>query len=81
MLALVTERGGPTSHTAIIARQLGIACVVGTAGAMALVAGTSVLVDGTAGTIEIDPDPEKAQERVRPTMSRALRWSRGRGPA
>ena len=33
VLALVTERGGPTSHTAIIARQLGIPCVVGTAGA------------------------------------------------
>ena len=29
VLALVTERGGPTSHTAIIARQLGIPCVVG----------------------------------------------------
>ena len=27
--ALVTERGGATSHTAIIARQLGIPCVVG----------------------------------------------------
>ena len=32
--ALVTEKGGPTSHTAIIARQLGIPCVVGTAGAL-----------------------------------------------
>ena len=32
VLALVTERGGPTSHTAIISRQLGIPCVVGTAG-------------------------------------------------
>ena len=35
VVALVTERGGPTSHTAIIARQLGIPCVVGTAGALA----------------------------------------------
>ena len=39
-LALVTERGGPTSHTAIIARQLGIPCVVGTAGAMTRRGGT-----------------------------------------
>ncbi|HEU4811453.1 MAG TPA: PEP-utilizing enzyme, partial [Nocardioides sp.] len=38
VLALVTERGGPTSHTAIIARQLGIPCVVGAAGVMALAA-------------------------------------------
>ena len=51
ILALVTERGGPTSHTAIIARQLGIPCVVGTAGALTLVAGTPLLVDGTAGTV------------------------------
>src|SRR6185295_6457241 len=32
VVALVSERGGPTSHTAIIARQLGIPCVVGVAG-------------------------------------------------
>ena len=54
VLALVTERGGPTSHTAIIARQLAIPCVVGVAGATALVDGTPVLVDGAAGTIETD---------------------------
>ncbi|WP_459970904.1 phosphoenolpyruvate--protein phosphotransferase [Nocardioides pyridinolyticus] len=52
VLALVTERGGPTSHTAIIARQLAIPCVVGVAGAMALADGTLLLVDGVAGTVE-----------------------------
>ena len=65
VLALVTERGGPTSHTAIIARQLGIPCVVGAAGVMAIAAGTSLLVDATAGTIETDPDAVGAEERVR----------------
>jgi phosphotransferase system enzyme I (PtsI) len=64
VLALVTERGGPTSHTAIIARQLGIPCVVGVAGAMTLAAGALLLVDGVAGTIETDPDPTSAAERV-----------------
>jgi len=64
VLALVTERGGPTSHTAIIARQLGIACVVGVAGAMTIPGGTSLLVDGVAGTVETDPDPSAAAERV-----------------
>jgi phosphotransferase system enzyme I (PtsI) len=62
--ALVTERGGPTSHTAIIARQLAIPCVVGTAGAMSWVAGTPLLVDGVAGTVEASPDPAEAERRV-----------------
>ena len=64
VLALVTERGGPTSHTAIIARQLAIPCVVGTAGAMTLVAGTPLLVDGAAGTIQSSPDPDEAERQV-----------------
>jgi phosphotransferase system enzyme I (PtsI) len=64
VVALVTERGGPTSHTAIIARQLGIPCVVGTAGAMGLSAGTPLLVDGVAGTIEPSPDAVEAERLV-----------------
>ncbi len=64
VLALVTERGGPTSHTAIIARQLGIPCVVGVAGAMTVAAGMLLLVDGVAGVVETDPDPTDAAERV-----------------
>ncbi|WP_413471078.1 phosphoenolpyruvate--protein phosphotransferase [Streptomyces peucetius] len=58
VLALVTERGGPTSHTAILAKILGLPAVVGCAGAAALTDGTQVLVDGTAGTVLPDPDPE-----------------------
>jgi phosphotransferase system enzyme I (PtsI) len=64
IVALVTERGGPTSHTAIIARQLAIPCVVGTAGALGLVAGTPVLVDGVAGTVETSPDADEARRLV-----------------
>jgi phosphotransferase system enzyme I (PtsI) len=64
VLALVTERGGPTSHTAIIARQLAIPCVVGTAGVMEVPAGTPLLVDGATGTIETSPDADKAAELV-----------------
>ena len=64
VVALVTERGGPTSHTAIIARQLGIPCVVGVGGAMDLAGGTPLLVDGTAGTIETGPDAAEAERKV-----------------
>ena len=64
VLGLVTERGGPTSHTAIIARQLGLPCVVGAAGAMEIPAGTRVLLDGTTGLVEVDPDEAEAARRV-----------------
>jgi phosphotransferase system enzyme I (PtsI) len=78
VIGLVTERGGPTSHTAIIARQLAIPCVVGTAGAMALAPGARVLLDGTAGTIEVEPDAAEAEARVtadRELRARTATWS------
>ncbi|WP_340555967.1 phosphoenolpyruvate--protein phosphotransferase [Streptomyces sp. GSL17-111] len=58
VLALVTERGGPTSHTAILAKVLGLPAVVGCTGAAALTDGTPVLVDGTAGTVLVHPAPD-----------------------
>ena len=54
-LAIVTELGGPTSHTAIIAGQLGIPCVVRVAGAEDLEAGQDVAVDAAAGTVLVGP--------------------------
>ncbi len=54
-LALVTEQGGPTSHTAIIARSLGIPAIVAAAGALDIAEGTIVLVDGTTGRLEQNP--------------------------
>ncbi|RYV52370.1 phosphoenolpyruvate--protein phosphotransferase [Pengzhenrongella frigida] len=55
VVAIITSEGGPTSHTAIIARSLGIPAVVGAAGVTSLTAGTLVLVDGAAGTVTLDP--------------------------
>ncbi|MFC5502857.1 phosphoenolpyruvate--protein phosphotransferase [Lysinimonas soli] len=54
-VALVTEEGGPTSHTAIIARSLGIPAVVAARGALAIAEGTTVLVDGETGRVTVDP--------------------------
>lgn len=57
VLAIVTERGGPTSHTAILARGLGIPAVVAVAGVTAVGDGTVVAVDGAAGTVALGVDP------------------------
>lgn len=58
--AIVTAEGGPTSHTAILARSLGIPAIVGAAGALEdLPDDTLVLVDGAAGTASVDPTEEE----------------------
>lgn len=78
VIALVTERGGPTSHTAIIARQMAIPCVVAAAGACAIEAGRSVLVDGEAGCVEPHPDAADARRRVaawRSAEAAILAWT------
>ena len=65
VLGFATAQGGPTSHTAIIARQLGIPCVVAVAGLDDVPAGTMVLVDGTRGTGVHHPSPRAAPGRRR----------------
>ena len=81
VVALVTERGGSTSHTAIIARQLGIPCVVGVAGVQEIPAGTILLVDGAVGSIEIDPDPDDAARRVQASREERAALETWTGPA
>ncbi|MDQ0616060.1 phosphoenolpyruvate--protein phosphotransferase [Arthrobacter globiformis] len=56
VLALVTAGGGPQSHTAIIARSLGLPAVVAAVGVDELPDGTEVYVDGAAGSITASPD-------------------------
>ncbi|WGZ79290.1 phosphoenolpyruvate--protein phosphotransferase [Arthrobacter sp. EM1] len=56
ILALLTAGGGPQSHTAIIARSLGLPAIVAAAGVDRISDGTEVYVDGAAGLITVDPD-------------------------
>ncbi len=52
--AIVTDEGGITSHAAIVSRELGIPCVVGTKKATKLLKdGDTVMVDANTGTINI----------------------------
>jgi len=66
VLALVTVRGGPTSHTAILARSLGIPAVVAVSEALGIEDGTLISVDGSAGTVRVGVDPREAgRPRIR----------------
>ncbi|MCR6690726.1 phosphoenolpyruvate--protein phosphotransferase [Cellulomonas sp.] len=62
VLAIVTEQGGPTGHTAIIAGQLGLPCLVRVAGVTELADGTVVAVDAASGTVVVDPDDDVRSE-------------------
>ncbi len=55
--AFITEYGGPLSHTAILARSLGIAAVVGLRDARRLLRDNeTVIVDGDSGAVIAAPD-------------------------
>lgn len=80
VVGLATTLGGPTSHTAIIARQLGIPCVVAISGLDAVAAGVMVLLDGAAGTLTADPDASQAAASVAAAQRDALAARQWTGP-
>ena len=71
VVAFITSEGGPTSHTAILARALGMPAIVGTGTEVTdqLQDGDIVLVDGTKGTVTLNPS-EEALRRARELASR-----------
>ena len=71
VVAFITSEGGPTSHTAILARALGIPAIVGTGTEVTdqLHDGDIVLVDGTKGAVTLNPT-EEALRRARELASR-----------
>ncbi|MHA6801714.1 phosphoenolpyruvate--protein phosphotransferase [Bounagaea algeriensis] len=71
VLALVTEEGGPTSHTAILARSLGIPAVVAVRELLAT-GGVGITVDGDSGEVELSAEPVTPRAAERQT---AAAWS------
>ncbi|MEW2385452.1 phosphoenolpyruvate--protein phosphotransferase [Micromonospora sp. NPDC047707] len=80
VLALVTELGGPTSHTAILARSLGLPAVVSCAGTLAVPDGTVVRVDGASGEVLTDADEAVVAATRAAVAARSRRAGRSRGP-
>lgn len=63
LAAIVTEKGGKDSHTAILARSLGIPAVTGLFAVTSQIhAGTHLLVDGEAGKVTIAPSASEVAE-------------------
>jgi len=61
--AFVTDLGGRTSHTAIVARSLGIPAAVGVQHASALIRQDDlIIVDGDQGIVIVDPAPIVLEE-------------------
>jgi len=56
--AIIVERGGPLSHAAILARELGLPCVMNVPGATRLLDGRTVSVDGDNGVVVIEDKSE-----------------------
>ncbi|HEY1629635.1 MAG TPA: phosphoenolpyruvate--protein phosphotransferase, partial [Tepidisphaeraceae bacterium] len=58
-----TDVGGRTSHTAIVARAMGIPAVVGLGNITSEISGgDTVIIDGTRGMVIVNPDPEQIAE-------------------
>lgn len=80
--ALVTELGGPTSHTAILARQLNVPCIVAVGETIhEIKAGDQVLVDGSLGTATKGVEPAYAEKLVAEYKKQVEKVAQWRGPA
>ncbi|MEQ9455543.1 MAG: phosphoenolpyruvate--protein phosphotransferase [Phycisphaeraceae bacterium] len=69
VMAIATDAGGRTSHTAILAHALGIPAVVGLGDlTRSVTSGDTVIIDGNRGRVAVSPDAENVlgyQQEVR----------------
>lgn len=83
ILGFVTSGGSTNSHTAILARTLGITAVVNTETQLHTdVEGKTAIVDGFTGTVYLDPDPDtldKMKKKQAEAEERKIRLEAYRG--
>jgi len=74
VVGLISEEGTRTSHAAILAHSIGIPAIFGLRGAVARIrSGTKAILDGTRGTVLLDPTPAEIEEaQGRDTRRREL---------
>src|SRR6478752_2095763 len=80
VVGIVTELGGPTSHTAIIAAQLNLPCLVRVSGSMQLADDATVAIDAASGVVTLDPDDEMREAIIARAKARAALKTATGGP-
>ena len=66
VVGLISEEGTRTSHAAILAHSIGIPAIFGLRGAVARIRqGSKAILDGTRGTVLLDPTPDEIEEAQR----------------
>jgi len=80
VLGFVTEEGGPTSHSAILARALGVPAVVACPRATTLGEGVVVAVDGSTGEVLLEPSAAKQVELLQLAAERRAALAASSGP-
>ncbi|HET7414437.1 MAG TPA: phosphoenolpyruvate--protein phosphotransferase [Arthrobacter sp.] len=80
VVGLATSSGGPQSHTAILARALGLPAVVAARGVDRIPDGAEVYLDGATGEVTTNPDAS-LQSRVQTWREQAASLKAFEGPA
>jgi phosphoenolpyruvate-protein phosphotransferase/dihydroxyacetone kinase phosphotransfer subunit len=82
VLGIALAAGGPTSHSAILARALGVPAVAGLGPALlSLSAGTALMLDGTAGRLWPNPSSEQAEDYAQRAAAQQAGQARARAAA
>jgi phosphotransferase system enzyme I (PtsI) len=80
VLGLITSEGGPTSHTAILAREKSIVAIVGTTEATELADGQEVILDAAGSRVVIGPTADEKAEAEARIAERKARAAAPIGP-